>query len=168
MVLVGPTNENGKLGYRGQFVLMRTLASDRPIPPVHSLGQSPPKPRTDADSCRAQAERAARIVRPYDQLGAAAQRYRVWALQHPACVEGEDDYFAEAMAQFYDQWSKKPHPLGDLPLIVVMGTHPDSRKPPPGLPEAEWRSDTLRVDLSRLSSRGRLVNDSLSGRLPWR
>lgn len=76
---------------------------------------------------------------------------------------GGDDYFAEAMAQFYDQWSKKPQPLGDLPLIVVMGTNPDRRKPPLGLPEAEWRSDTLRVDLSRLSSRGRLVNDSLSG-----
>jgi len=32
MVLAGPANENGKLGYRGQFVIPRTLASARPVP----------------------------------------------------------------------------------------------------------------------------------------
>jgi pimeloyl-ACP methyl ester carboxylesterase len=163
MVLVGPTNENGKLGYRGQFLLMRTLASNRPIPPPRSFSESPPVPRADADTCRRQAERSARIVRPYDQLRAAAQRFRVWALQHPACVAGQDDYFAESMALFYGQWRNKPHPLGDLPLTVVMGTRSSDRAPPPGLSESEWRSDSLRLDLSRLSARGRLINDSLSG-----
>jgi pimeloyl-ACP methyl ester carboxylesterase len=163
MVLLGPTNENGKLGYRGQFVLMRTLASDRPIPPPHTYAESPPAKAVgaEADSCRARAERTARIVRPYDQLRAQAQRYRVWALQHPACGEGQDDFFAEQMAGFYDQWKRDPHPLGGLPLIVVMGTQ--GRGPPPGLSEAEWRSDSLRIDLSKLSRRGRLVSDTLSG-----
>ena len=163
MVLVGPTNENGKLGYRGQFVLMRTLATDRPIPPAHTFAESPPPKAigADADSCRARAERTARIVRPYDQLRAQAQRYRVWALQHPACGEGQDDLFAEQMAAFYEEWKRNPSPLGDLPLIVVMGTQ--GRAPPPGLSEAEWRSDSLRLDLSKLSRRGRLVTDSLSG-----
>ena len=163
MVLVGPTNENGKLVFRGQFVLMRTLASDRPVPPVHSFAESPPPPATgvDADSCRARAERTARIVRPYDQLRAQAQRYRIWALQHPACGSGGDDYFAEQMAAYYNRWSTDPHPLGDLPLIVVLGTR--DRSPPPGLSEADWKSDSMRIDLSRLSRRGRMVTDSLSG-----
>jgi pimeloyl-ACP methyl ester carboxylesterase len=69
------------------------------------------------------------------------------------------------MAAFFDVWHTTPHPLGDLPLIVVNGTGdlPPRAPPPPGLPEAEWRSDTLRIDLSRLSSRGKLVTDSLSG-----
>jgi hypothetical protein len=48
-----------------------------------------------------------------------------------------------------------------LPLIVVMGTQ--KRGPPPGLSEADWRSDSLRIDLSKLSRRGRLVTDSSSG-----
>ena len=163
VVLVGPTNENGKLGYRGQFVLMRSLATDRPIPPPHTFAESPATRGTgaDVDSCRARAERTARIVRPYDQLGAQAQRYRVWALRHPACREGQDDLFAEQMAAFYNRWQADPHPLGDLPLIVVMGTQRTG--PPPGLSEAEWRSDSLRIDLSRLSRRGKLVTDSLSG-----
>jgi len=163
MILVGPTNENGKLGYRGQFVLMRTLATDRPIPPPRTFAESPPA-RADgaeADSCRARAERTARIVRPYDQLRAQAQHYRVWALQHPSCGAGQDDMFAEQMAAFYNRWKSDPAPLGDLPLVVIMGTQ--ASRPPPGLSEAEWRSDSLRLDLSRLSRRGRLVTDSLSG-----
>ena len=163
MVLVGPSNENGKLGFRGQFVLMRTLATDRPIPPPHAFAESPPSKAVGAvvDTCRAQAERTARIVRPYDQLRAQAQRYRIWALQHPVCGEGQDDLFAEQMAAFYNQWKSNPAPFGDLPLIVIMGTQ--GRGPPPGLPIAEWRSDSLRIDLSRLSRRGRLVTDTLSG-----
>lgn len=163
MILSGPANENGKLGYRGQFVLMRTLATNRPIPAPHTFEDSPPTKATgpEADSCRARAERSARIVRPYDQLRAQAQRYRLWALQHPACGEGQDDLFAEQMAAFYDQWKSNPHPLGDLPLIVVMGTQ--GRRPPPGLSEADWRSDSLRIDLSKLAVGGRLITDTLSG-----
>lgn len=163
VVLVGPTNENGKLGYRGQWTLPRTLAIDRPIPPVRTLAESPPVPRrgAEADSCRARAVRSARIWRPYDQLRAQAQSYRIWALQHPACVVGQDDYFAEEMAAFYGKWAIDPHPLGDVPLTVIMGT---VRGPlPPGLSEADIRSDSLRIDLSKLSRRGRLVTDSLSG-----
>jgi pimeloyl-ACP methyl ester carboxylesterase len=163
LVLVGPTNENGKLGYRGQWVLPRTLATDRTIPTPRAWKEAPPKLWTgaDAESCRAQAARNARIWRPYDQLRAEAQRYRVWLLQHPWCVVREDDYFAEEMAAFYAEWTSAANPLQELPLVVVMGTQKSA--PPPGLSEADLRSDSLRIDLSRLSRRGRLVTDSLSG-----
>lgn len=163
MVLVGPTNENGKLGYRGQWTLPRTHATSRPVPSPRTLGESPPTPMQgpEADSCRVRAERNARIWRPYDQLRAEAQRYRVWALRNPACLVGEDDYFAEEMAAFYEEWSKNPHPLGELPLIVVLGTL--TGPPPPGLSEADLKSDSLRIDLSRLSAVGRSVRDSLGG-----
>lgn len=171
VVLVGPANESGKLGYRGQFVLPRLLATGRPVPEVASFAANPPSPRpgVETDSCRAQAERSARIWRPYDQLRAQAQRYRVWALSHPTCgagqvigAGGQDDYFAEEMAGFFAKWSANPHPLGDLPLVVVMGTQGSSVRPP-YLSEADWRSDSLRTDLSKLSRRGLLVRDSLSG-----
>jgi pimeloyl-ACP methyl ester carboxylesterase len=162
IVLVGPTNENGKLGYRGRFILMRTVATDRVIPAVDtSPPPSPPVlPGATVDSCRTQAAQAARITRPYDQLRAQAQRYRLWALSHPACRMVGDDYFAEEMASFYAQWSTSAHPLGDIPLTVVLGTRVER---PPGLSDSDWRSDSLRIDLSKLSSRGRLVLDSLSG-----
>ena len=163
VVLVGATNENGKLGYRGQWTLARTHATSRPVPGARGLQESPPvfMRGAEADSCRARAARSARIWRPYDQLRAEAQRYRVWALQHPSCVSWQDDYFAEEMAAFYAKWAAVRHPLGEVPLVVVSGTH--MGPPPPGLSEAELRSDSLRLDLSRLSSRGRLVTDSLSG-----
>ena len=163
VVLVGPTNENGKLGYRGQWTLARTHATNRPVPAPRTLEESPPIPMrgADADACGARAEQNARIWRPYDRLRAQAQRYRVWALQHPSCVARQDDYFAEEMAAFYGKWAATPHPLGDVPLIVIAGTR--TSPPPPGLSEAELRSDSLRIDLSRLSARGRMVTDSLSG-----
>ena len=66
------------------------------------------------------------------------------------------------MAGFFNKWSADPHPLDSLPLIVVIGTQGASL-PPPGLFEADWRGDSLRIDLSRLSRRGRLVRDTLSG-----
>lgn len=163
MVLVEPTNENGKLGFRGQFVLPRTLATNRALPPAHIYNQSPPQSiaRADCDSNRVRAERRARIVRPFDQLTAQAQRYRIWALGHPSCMVPQDDYFAEEMAAFFNRWAVDPHPLGDMPLIVVLGTQ--RRSPPPGLSEADWRSDSLRIELSKLSERGKLIADSLSG-----
>jgi pimeloyl-ACP methyl ester carboxylesterase len=107
------------------------------------------------------ARTGARIWRPYDQLRALAQRYRVQALQHPSCQVFQDDHFAEEMAAFYRQWAVAPHSLGDLPLVVITGTQDGG--PPPGLSEADIRSDSPRIDLSRLSRRGRLVTDTLSG-----
>ncbi|HKQ58621.1 MAG TPA: alpha/beta hydrolase [Candidatus Eisenbacteria bacterium] len=162
MVLIEPANENGMLGYRGQWVLPRTLASQRPIPAPRRYADAPPVRDTtvDGDSCRARALRTARIWRPYDRLGAAAQRYRVWALGHPPCVVWQDDLFAEEMAGFYGEWSRSPHPLADLPLTVIRG---GPRPPPPGLTDAQVRADSARVDLTRLSSRGRAITDSLSG-----
>jgi pimeloyl-ACP methyl ester carboxylesterase len=160
LVLIAPANENGMLGYRGQWVLPRTLATAKPIPPPRRLADGPPSRDTTAlgDSCRAQALRMARIWRPYDRLGAAAQRYRVWALGHPACGVAQEDLFAEQMASYYAEWARSAHPLDDLPLTVIMG-----RREPPPLSEAQLRADSARIDLSRLSSRGRLVTDTLSG-----
>ena len=141
-ILVEPLNENAYLGYRGQWVIPRTLASARPVPPPRSFAESPPVPLTNSDSsaCLSGGERKVRLFR---------------------CFAPHDDYFAEEMAAFHASWTATPHPLGAIPLVVIMGTKP--RDPPPGLTEAQVRSDSLRLDLAKLSSRGRLVNDPLSG-----
>jgi pimeloyl-ACP methyl ester carboxylesterase len=145
VVLVEPANENGYLGYAGQWVIPRTLASARPVPPVRSFAESPPVPSTGADrsSCLTGGDRSVRLFRCFVPRGP------------------RDDYFAEEMAAFYGAWAATPHPLGAVPLVVITGTK--RRTPPPGLSEAQLRSDSLRLDLSRLSSRGRSVSDSLSG-----
>jgi pimeloyl-ACP methyl ester carboxylesterase len=142
VVLVEPANENGYLGYRGQWVIPRTLARARPVPPVHSLAESPPVPSAaaDRDECRTGGER----------------RVRLWT-----CFAPHDEYFPEEMATFYGLWMTKPYPLDTIPLVVITGTRP--RTPPPGLSEAQLRADSLRLDLSRLSSGGQSVSDSLSG-----
>jgi pimeloyl-ACP methyl ester carboxylesterase len=85
----------------------------------------------------------------------------VRALQHPACGEWQDDLLAEQTAAFFNRWATDPHPFGDLPVIVILGTQRTG--PPAGLSLAEWRSDSLRIDHSKLTRRGRLVTDTASG-----
>ena len=142
VVLVEPGNENGFLGYRGQWVIPRTLASARPVPPVRTLAESPPIPSTSTDrsACLKRGDRTVHLFR---------------------CYVAQDDYLAEELAAFYGAWARKRHPLGDVPLVVITGTKP--RVPPPGLTEAQLRADSLRLDLTKLASRGTEVRDSLSG-----
>lgn len=142
VVLVEPGNENGYLGYRGQWVIPRTLALPRPVPLVRTFAESPPIPSTGADqsACRTRGDRSVHLFR---------------------CYVPRDDYIAEELAAFYGAWAGTTHPLGAVPLVVITGTKP--RTPPPGLTEAQLRADSLRLDLTKLSSRGYEVRDSLSG-----
>ena len=142
VVLVEPGNENGYLGYRNQWVIPRTLASARPVPPVRRLVESPPVPSTSTDrsACVRRSDRSVHLFR---------------------CYVPQDDYLAEELAAFYGAWARISHPLGEIPLVVITGTKP--RVPPPGLSEAQLRADSLRLDLTKLSSRGREVRDPLSG-----
>jgi pimeloyl-ACP methyl ester carboxylesterase len=165
MMLVGAPHESGRLGFRGQFIAPRLMAADRPIPPIRKFQDSPPEWPTAAevDSCRAQAARTARIVRPYDHLRALAQRHRLWALAHPACAVSKDDFIADELAAFFRQRQIDPSPLGDLPLVLVFGFQ--GLFVPPGVDPAALRreTDSLRIDYARLSRRSRLVIDTLSG-----
>jgi pimeloyl-ACP methyl ester carboxylesterase len=142
VVPVEPGNENGYLGYRDQWVIPRTLASARPVPPVRTLVESPPTPSTGTDrsACLRRGDRSVHLFR---------------------CYVPQDDYLAEELAAFYGAWARTSHPLGDTPLVVITGTKP--RVPPPGLTEGQLRADSLRLDLTKLSSRGREVRDPLSG-----
>jgi pimeloyl-ACP methyl ester carboxylesterase len=142
VVLVEPGNENGYLGYRGQWVIPRTLALPRTVPPARTFAESPPIPSAGADqsACSTRGDRSVHLFR---------------------CYVPQDDYIAEELAAFYDAWEGTAHPLGAVPLVVITGTKP--RTPPPGLSEAQLRADSLRLDLTKLSSLGYEVRDSLSG-----
>lgn len=166
MVLVAPTHENTRLMVRGQLVQLRTLAQDRPIPAVRSFAQAPPKMATgdEAASCRAKATAVARIVRPYDQLPAQAQRYRIWLLSHPKCGGGPgEDYLPDEFAAIAARRGHDPQPLGAIPLIVIAQAKLGA--PPPGVSAEASRQEYSEnmTDLSRLSRQGRVVADTLSG-----
>jgi pimeloyl-ACP methyl ester carboxylesterase len=161
LVLVDPTHEDVRLGLRGQLVRMRTLATGRPLPPVHTLAQSPPTLATgpELNDCRSSAA-GAEIESPFDKLSADDQRLHLWAMRHPSCLADQDDYFADELAGIFAR--RRPRSLGALPLIVVAAVPADA---PPGVSLADWRrekSDHM-ADLAGLSSRGRVLTDSLSG-----
>lgn len=165
MVLVAPTHENTRLLVRGQWVRLRTLAQNRPIPPVHSLAEAPPKIATgdEATSCWAKSTADARIVRPYDQLPAQAQRYRIWLLGHPKCSGlGGEDYLPDEFEAMAAGRALDPQPLGAIPLIVIA---PIPRGSPPTVSPDAWRQEYAdnMGDLARLSRQGRVIADSLSG-----
>ena len=161
MVLVAPTHEDTRLMVRGQLVQLRTLAQNRPIPAVRF--EAPPKIATEDTSCWGTAMANARIVRPYDQLPAPAQRYRLWLLGHPKCGAQGEDYLPDEFAAMAARRARDPQPLGAIPLIVVpqakLGT------PPPGVSAEASRQEYAdrMADLSRLSQRGRVITDTLSG-----
>jgi pimeloyl-ACP methyl ester carboxylesterase len=145
VVLVEPANENGYLGFAGQWVIPRTLASARPVPPVRTFAESPPVPSTTANrnACLVGGDRTVRLFRCFEPR------------------TPQDDFFPEEMDAFYNAWKTAPHPLGAVPLVVITGTKP--RTPPPGLSPAQLRADSVRLDLSKLSSRSQSINDPLSG-----
>ena len=163
IVLVDPTHEDGRLGYRGKLVRLRTLATGRPIPPVHTLNQSPPIRATGQalSACR-QSASAATIQAPFDKLPALDQQYHLWILRHPACLAEQEDYLPDELAALYARRQTTPQPLGAVPLVVVAAVPGGS---PPGVSLDDWRREKAdhMSDLAHLSSRGRVVTDTLSG-----
>lgn len=165
IVLVAPTHENTRLMIRGQLVQLRSLAQGRPIPAVRSFADAPPRISSgdERTSCWARAAAAARIVRPYDQLPAQAQRYRIWLLSHPRCGDEQDqDYLPDEFAAIAAHRGRDPQPLGGIPLIVIA---PARLATPQGVSADAWRQEYSEnmADLSRLSRQGRVVTDTLSG-----
>jgi pimeloyl-ACP methyl ester carboxylesterase len=150
---------------RGQLVQLRTLGQNRPIPAVRSFAEAAPKIATgdEATSCWVAATRAARIIRPYDQLPAQAQRYRIWLIGHPKCgvAEGED-YLPDEFAAIAARRANDPEPMRAVPLIVIV---PTRLTIPQNVEPAAWQQEYREnmADLARLSRQGRLVMDPLSG-----
>ena len=78
----------------------------------------------------------------------------------------EDDYLAEEFQQIYLSRRANPTPLGDRPLIVLVGAKPEP--PPPGASEEEWNDlrqekSGQKADLVKLSRNSKLARDPSSG-----
>jgi pimeloyl-ACP methyl ester carboxylesterase len=160
MVLVDPTHESARLGYRGRLVEMRTLASGRPVPPVHGIAEAPPVLASGAalDECRS--FEPARVEPPFDQLSVADQRLHLWAARHSKCLVQPEDYLPDELQALY---VRRQHEAPVAAPLVVLAAVPSEA--PPGVSLADWRREKLdhMADLARLSATGRVVVDTLSG-----
>jgi pimeloyl-ACP methyl ester carboxylesterase len=95
-------------------------------------------------------------------LPADAQRMRAWALsrwQHLAAAANPVEL--EELAQLRAERTKRDHPLGDMPLIVLTRGLPESDGPDAKTLEEEHRKAHAAVAL--MSSRGKLIVAERSG-----
>lgn len=142
MVLVDSTHEDTVLSLNGKLVRMRTLAQERPVPPVQTMRSSPPRPPSEEE--KKQAEQFAqqfgppRISPPFDRLPPDVQKRRLWALEHPKLAANADNFWPEELQALYAARAKTPCPLGDKPLITMVATG-KGEDPDPANPSEEWK-----------------------------
>ena len=108
-----------------------------------------------------------KIDPPYTKLPPEAQKQRLWARSQPKHFAADDDpYWGEEFAEIYTARQKQEHPLGDIPLVVLVGGKED--KSPPGFSAAEWtklneEKRQQKIGSASLSRNGKVVVDPQSG-----
>ncbi|HJQ33074.1 MAG TPA: alpha/beta hydrolase [Pyrinomonadaceae bacterium] len=170
VVLVDSTSEDTTLSYQGRVVRVRDSARDRAVPGVRTLAESPPRPPTEEDLKQAEMNRQVfgppKIEPPFDRLPPRAQALRLWALSNPKLSAASDDFWPEELRDLHEERGRVKHPLGDLPLVSIVGARAEPA--PPGVKAEEWRqlSEEKRRQkeaLAGLSSAGSLVVAKSSG-----
>ena len=172
MVLVDATHENTVLWIKDKVVRLRELASSRPIPEIQTMRSSPPKPPTPDDLKQFEESRRIfgppKIEPPFDRLPARVQALQLWAAGNPKLSAETDNFFAEELQLLFAERRTTPHPLGDMPLVVVAAGRGHDDGPPPGVSADEWSAILTekrkqKADLATLSTAGELVVAETSG-----
>jgi len=170
LVLVDATSPDTTLSIGGKLVHVREQAKDRPIPEVQTIKTSPPHAPTSgelkqwADFRRQFGE--PKISPPFDRLPAAVQKLYLWASSLPPRAAESDNYFAEELAQMYQETQKVLAPLGETPLVTIVAGRSDPA--PPGVTEAQWtalgaQKREEKRGFAQLSHNSKVVVDSKSG-----
>ncbi len=109
------------MGYYGKLVRVRDLAK-RTIPPVQTMKTSPPIPISDAEREQALKYKSHKIHPPFDRLPPEIQKLQLWAQMLPPRVaqSEENDYTPEEWQFLYER-QQFGHPLGNKPLITMIG-----------------------------------------------
>ena len=163
MVLDESGHEAGVAVLRdGKMVRLAETATGAAVPPVRT---SDPLRESDiTGGIRTQIEAAAKAMAPRandpprDRLPPDAQRMRAWAFaQVKHWATNDNPFEGEELAAMLAERRKTPHPLGDLPLVVL------SRGVPGGDPAVEDEHTKNQADLVRLSRRGTQVIARESG-----
>jgi pimeloyl-ACP methyl ester carboxylesterase len=158
LVLVDAFSEDAQLSMNGRLVRMRELSRQRPIPlPRDSVL---PSDRLSAEGEAQAREFMTKVVgipkieSPFDRLPPDAQRARLWALGLPSHYAGGDDYLAEITERIHDETVRVPHPLGDLPLVVLDRTR--DQYPPEQMAMLSKEHREQQQALAALSTKGAL------------
>jgi pimeloyl-ACP methyl ester carboxylesterase len=139
MVLVDAPSPDGTMGYYGKLVHVRDLAK-RTIPPIHTMETGPPIPVSDADPEQALQFMNHKLDSPFDRFPSEIQKLQLWVQLLPPRIEQseKDDYTPEEWHFLYES-QQFGHPLGDKPLITMIGMKEAEDRPAPMSAE-QWHA----------------------------
>lgn len=163
MVLEESGYESGVAVLRdGKMVRLVETATGQPVPDVKTSG--PLRESDLPENIRAQIEAAARHMAPRanepprDKLPQDAQRMRAWAFgQIKHWATNDNPFEGEELAAMLARQKEKPHPFGDMPLVVLSRGLSDADK------DVEDEHTRNQAALVKLSSAGKQVIAQNSG-----
>jgi len=139
MVLVDAPSPDGTMGYYGKLVRVRDLAK-RAIPPIQTMETSPPIPISDAEREQALKYKSHKIHPPFDRLPPEIQRLQLWAqMLPPRVAQSEKDDYTPEEWQFLYESQQFGRPLGDKPLITMIGMK-EAEDRPASMSAEQWHS----------------------------
>jgi pimeloyl-ACP methyl ester carboxylesterase len=139
LVLVDAPSPDATMGYYGKLAHVRDLAK-RTIPAIQTMKTSPPTPISDTDREQALQFVNHKIDAPFDRLPQEIQKLQLWAQMLPpkAAQSEKDDYTPEEWQLLYEI-QQFGHPLGDKPLITMIGMK-ESEDRPNSMSAEQWHA----------------------------
>jgi pimeloyl-ACP methyl ester carboxylesterase len=139
IILVDAPSPDGTMGYYGKLVRIRDLAK-RTIPPIQTMKTSPPVPIGDAERERALKYKSGKIHPPFDRLPPNIQKLQVWAqMLPPRAAQRENEDYTPEEWQFLYELQQFGYPLGDKPLITMIGMQ-EGKDKPESISAEQWHS----------------------------
>jgi pimeloyl-ACP methyl ester carboxylesterase len=139
LVLVDAPSPDATMGYYGKLAHVRDLAK-RTIPAIQTMKTSPPTPISDADREQALQFVSHKIDAPFDRLPQEIQKLQLWAqMLPPKAAQSENDDYTPEEWQFLYEIQQFGHPLGDKPLITMIGMK-ESEGRPDSMSVEQWRA----------------------------
>jgi len=160
MVLVDAGHENGSLlGPKGLY-RGRETSKGRPIPAVRDTvgpeDQLSPETIAKIQESIKQMDFKPEIEPPFDKLPPEAQKLRLWALGLlPHFAATFNEFGGEEAEETYEWRQKHPHPLGDIPLIVL--TRSENHYPAKFSERLIAEHEQQQADLATLSTNSKHV-----------
>jgi pimeloyl-ACP methyl ester carboxylesterase len=171
MVLVDSTHEDTVLMFQGKLVRIREHAKGMPVPAVQTMKSSPPKSPTKEDfeqfASNQKVFGAPNIGPPFNKLAPSTQSIRLHFLSQPPRAARSTDFFAEELQAMYTSRAGNPDPLGNKPLVVLLG-RPGYGNPPSGISADDWKhvneeKRKQKLGLTNLSRNSKLIVAEQSG-----
>lgn len=159
MVLVDAGHEDSLMFINGKLVREWELATGEPVPPPKAsdplrVEHLPPDLRKQLEAAAAQS-RNQRVGAPFNKLPPNLQRARAWATAQVKWSAANNSRFnGDEVLALSKARAATPHPLGEMPLVVLTRAIPIEADAERGV-EREQERLRHQADLASLSRRGR-------------